>query len=255
MFYPELYQIYNEGLKGILPEELLDNIDCWLAFLPDNLQDKITVARVSIKFNLNYSISRTLLEKLSDIGILERTFAIKCPDCGFILKLSNEHNLYNDVIEIQSHKTCYKCDSDLDEIKSENIEVRYKLIKKPTNDPGKIKDSAESLLGIDSKKYDTNNLNDILEKANYDSNKLFYKPTEEEYTKLDELFRGFINAESTSEKGDTLETFVEYLMNRIKPVTATKEAETNTNQLDCLAVNNSILPNKARSLPSFILYA
>lgn len=99
------------------------------------------------------------------------------------------------------------------------------------------------MLGIDDKKYDTNSLNDILEKANYDSNKLFYNPTEKQYSKLDELLRGVLETTNSTIKGRSLETFVEYLINLIKPVKATKRAETNTNQLDCFAVNNCCLSN------------
>ena len=242
MFYQELYQLYND-MEAVISEELISNIDKWLALMPENTKDMITVGRVSSKFSIEYSIARALLEKLCDVGILKRIFEIHCPECDFILKVSDEDNLYYDILEIKSHIVCYNCDEDIEEITAENIEVRYKLIKKPTNDPRKIRKSINELFDIDESKYSKNTINKILEENKYNSNRLFYKPTEEEYAKLDELFCGFINAENTKDKGVTLEDFVEYLLNRVKPVEATKDAETNTNQLDCLAVNNSPIQN------------
>lgn len=251
MFYQELQQFYHE-LSNILTEDLINSLDEWLALLPENQQDKITVGRVANKFNIDFSIARAVLEKLSELKVLKRIFEIHCPQCGFVLKLTDEQNLYNDIIEIQSHVTCYECDEELEEITPDDIEVRYKLIKKPTNDPNKIKDTVKKIFNVDDSKYDTNNLNDILKKANYDSNKLFYDPTEEEYRKLDELLRGVFNANSKKEKGDSLEEFVETLLNLIHPITATKFARTTTNQLDTFAVNHLTVSSMLKENPSLL---
>ncbi len=243
MFYQELYQLCNDKSNSPIIE-LIKSIDSWLAMLPENQQDKITIGRISNKFKIDYNISRGLLEKLTELNILERIFAIQCPNCGFILKVSNEENLYNHIIEVKNHINCYNCEEEILDLTSKNIEIRYKLIRKPDNDPDKIKTDIYNILGLNNETYESDNLNDIIEKGNYDSNKLFYNPTEDEYKKLDILLRGVFNAKSTTEKGNTLEDFVEYLLNLIRPITATKKATTNTNQLDCFALNNCDIPNK-----------
>lgn len=242
MFYPELKQIYDDS-DGKITLELIDELDNWLAFLPENYQDKITSARLSNKFHLSYSIANGLLQKMCDIGIIERIFAIICPECEAVLKVTDEKNLYDDIVALKSHNNCYSCDYEFEDFKMENISVRYKLIKLPSNDPKDTKSKIDDIFKLDKAKFD-DNFSDLLEKANYDSNKLFYNPTEQQYRELEKLFCGVMNANSSidkrdnKEKGDTLEDFVEYLLNLIKPVNATKFARTTTNQLDSYAVNN-----------------
>lgn len=236
MFYPELYHIFKD--KSAMSQELIESIDRWFAFLPINQKDKITVGRFSKIFRLDYNISRGILEKLSEENFLKRIFAIRCENCGFVLKMSDEQNLYEDIIALKSHNDCYNCDDKIGDIKFEDVEVRYELITKPTNDPHSIKKETFELLGVKEKSNDK--IKDLLEKANYDSNKLFYNPTEGQYEELDKLFCGVLNAVTTKEKGDTLEYFSKYLLELIKPIKATPKAKTNTNQLDEFVVNNGI---------------
>ncbi|MBY6931011.1 hypothetical protein [Clostridium botulinum] len=243
MFYQELYRFCNEQSNSPIVE-LIESIDFWLATLPENQQDKITIGKIANKFNIDYNISRGLLEKLTQLKILERIFAIKCPNCGLVLKTSNEENLYADMIEVKNHINCYNCEEKILNLSSTNIEIRYKLIKKPDNDPDKIKLDIYNALDLNNEVYRNDNLKDLIDKG-YDSNKLFYKPTKKEYEKLDILLRGVFDAHSTAEKGNTLEEFVEYLLNLIKPIKATKDAKTNTNQLDCFALNNCDISNNA----------
>lgn len=236
MFYPELYHIFKEN--SVVSQELLESIDRWFAFLPINQKDKITVGRFSKIFRLDYNISRGILEKLSEENFLKRIFAIKCENCGFILKVSDEQNLYEDIIALKGHNDCYNCDGEIGDITFEDVEVRYELIMKPTNDPESVKKETFELLGIKEKSSDK--IKDLLEKANYDSNKLFYNPTEEQYEELKRLFCGVLNAEGTKEKGDTLELFAKYLLELIKPISVTTDAVTTTNQIDEFVVNNGI---------------
>lgn len=251
MFYPELKKIYDDSNNEITLE-LIEALDNWLAFLPENCQDKITASKLSNKLNLDYSISNGLLQKMCNIGILKRIFAITCPECGTILKITDEQNLYNDVVALRSHNTCYCCDCEFKDFSMEDIVVRYKLIKSPSNDPKNTKNKIYDMLRLEEEKND-DNLGEILKKANYDSNRLFYNPTEQDYQKLDELFCGVINSRkiigksNNIDKGTSLEIFVEYLLNLIKPVTATRFARTGTNQLDSYAVNKLSL-NKFNSM-------
>ncbi|MDU1232615.1 hypothetical protein ACQPUL_05590 [Clostridium butyricum] len=248
MFYQELYQYYNEQSNELI-KELIISVDKFIALLPQNQQDKITVGKVASKLKIDYNISRGILEKLTELNILVRVFGIQCPSCGFILKYSDEEHLYQDIIEVKSHNICYSCEVDIEDIAAENIEVRYKVVKKPDNDPNNIKQDILNMFDLKDKSLKRDNLNDIVKKANYDSNNLFYDPTEEQYEKLNMLFCGVFRADTSKKKGDSLEYFAEYLLNLIKPVTATKFARTPTNQLDTYAVNKATINGLTKMNP------
>lgn len=241
MFYPELYQIFNNEENRGVSIELIDAIDNWFAFLPENSKDKITIGRFAKVFNIHYDIARGILEKLSNENFLKRLFAIRCSECNQILKITDEQTLYQEVIKLKSHITCYNCDCEIYDIDMDQIEVRYKLILKPTNEPTKIKNQVFNILNISDRNNDS--IKDILEKANYDSNILFYDPTEEEFSELENLFCGFMSAKNTGEKGTSLEEFARYLIELIKPVRVTTKGKTFTNQIDGLAVNKLIGAN------------
>lgn len=238
MFYPELLQICNEN--KIISLDLVKEIDSWLAFLPTNQQNKITIRKCSNLLEIDYNIAGIILEKISELGVIKKIFSIKCPDCGFNLKLTDEDNLVDDFIELKTRGFCYSCGEDIEEqLSMDIIEVRYELVKKPSGSPDDFKDTAREVLNVEEK-IDT--LGDLIEKANYKSNKLFYKPIEDDYERLETLLYGVeesIVSEdiTTKEKGDRLEDLVLALLNLVKPFEATKKAKTDINQIDCLVRN------------------
>lgn len=237
MFYPELLKVSSDE-ENLISLELAEKMDTWLGTLPDDISSKITVSRFSKQFNLDYTLSRAILEKLCNLGVLKHSFAILCPNCNQVLKITDEKNLIND---ISNTTFCYACNDEEIVITSKNIEVRYNLVKKP-NDPEKMNNLYEKILG---EKYvsEQDSIDSLINNSDYNVNKLFYDPTKEEYKELEELFRGINkNFDNTTEKGDSLEDLALKILNLVKVFSAT-EAKTKTNQIDCFVVNKSPISN------------
>lgn len=235
MFYPELSKISKDG-TSILSEELIESIDVWLATLPSAIKDKITVSRFSAKFGLDYSLSRSILEKLYELKIFERVYAILCPECEHVLRVSNEQTLLEDMNEISF---CYACDENVS-IEAKNIEVRYKLIKEP-NDPEKMNKLRSCV--SNRKSFDPEDaINALIKENKLNTNNLFYNPTEEQYILLENLFYGVTKKSGTNmEKGNSLEELALAIMNTIKTLEATS-ARTQTNQIDCYVIKKFNMP-------------
>lgn len=239
MFYPELLRVFSE--YEFIEYTLIDEIDTWLGLLTDNQKDKITVSRFSNKFGIDYNLSRSILKRMCSYNILQELYAIKCPECNHILKITDRYNLYDVMQEVNF---CYACDEEII-ISDEDIQIRYKLVLKPNKSDkmkkfiNEISDEKETFNEVDT-------IKEMLKKET--SNKVYYCPKNEEYKELRVLFEEAMNAKSkdesgkkcTGSKGDKLEIFVEGLMNLIKPISATRKAKTSTNQLDTFCVNHVI---------------
>lgn len=235
MFYQELLKISSNGAK-ILADELIDEVDTWLATLPSSLIDKITASRLSTKFGLDYKLSRNILERLCELNVLERVYAIICPKCGHILKVVEEKYLYETIVNTSY---CYGCNEEI-LIDSKDIELRYKLIKKP-DDPEKLKRISGNMLG-ENIIAPQDRINNLLSEDNYNPNMVFYNPTESEYEKLEQLYRGMGEKfQNTTDQGNSLEDFVKYLLSLVRPFTAAG-CRTKTNQIDCAVRNMTPIP-------------
>ncbi|BDR72241.1 hypothetical protein K144316041_09490 [Clostridium tetani] len=239
MFYPELLRVFN-GYEFI-DDTLIDEIDTWLGLLTDNQKDKITVSRFSNRFGIDYNLSRSILKKMCSYNILKELYAIKCPECNHILKITDRYNLYEAMQEVNF---CYSCNNDVI-ISDEDIQIRYKLVLKP-NKSDKMKRFIEQ---ISDEKETFNELDTIKEMLKKESsNEFYYCPSSQEYEELKVMFEEAKNVKvvdskgnrCTGKKGEKLEIFVEKLMNLIKPISATRKAKTSTNQLDTFCKNHSI---------------
>ncbi|NFF11874.1 hypothetical protein FDA95_06475 [Clostridium botulinum] len=242
MFYPELLKI-SKGKENFLAQELIDEIDNWLASLPDEVSQKITVSRFANVFNIDYSLARVILERLCELEVLKHMFAILCPNCNHVLKITDEMNLIEEMMNINF---CYSCGNEEIYIESKDVEVRYKLIKKP-KDPEKMKEICEDILG---KEYtsEQDSIENLIKSSEYNVNKILYTPSEEDYKKLEQLFHGTsCKFKSTTEKGNSLEELVRAILNLVKCFNAIP-ARTPTNQIDAFVINKSpiqyILPGK-----------
>lgn len=230
MFYPELSKISsNEHLKFIT-DELIKKLDNWLACLTFEEQDKITVSQFSTTFEIDYNISRVILEKCCELNVLQRTFGIRCPNCGHIIKVTDEQNLYKDIESINS---CYCCDSEEIEIEPECILILYKLIRRPQSNP----DDIQNLFKCSSIPSEEDTILQLINNSKFNMNNLFYNPTEEEYNQLELLYRGLDKEfECTTDQGNSFEELVKYLLNRVRPFTS-ENCRTSINQIDCFVRN------------------
>ena len=72
-------------------------------------------------------------------------------------------------------------------------------------------------------------------------NKYFFHPTDDEYKKLEEMYKAVKNSSGTTKKiGDTLENLTEYLFN-LCPIFRATGIRTTTNQIDCCVRNKMYL--------------
>jgi len=152
--------------------------------------------------------------------------------CSHVLKTTDENHLVEEMYKIEF---CYNCEEEDLVIESSNVEVRYKIIKRP-DDPEKIQSLCEDILG--HKTCSSQDIIDnIINDTNYSINNLFYKPTVEQYKKLDELYCGLsCSHNNKTNQGKSLEELVKYLLNLVKPFEA-NGVWTEINQIDCIVRN------------------
>lgn len=240
MFYPELLTIVND----LFSLELIEELDTWLATLPKSHKDKITASKVSIKFDLDFNISVALLDECCAIGLLKKKFAIICPNCELVLKVTDENNIYDDLSNIDY---CYNCEETSLGFTYENILILYSLVKKPTNNPDKIKSLIKKKTGINKNQSVHDTLKDLMVKSDYTANFIFYNPTKEELNKLKQLLDNVtITYKNTTEKGNALENLAEYILSLVKVFSVSRSVRTPTNQLDVvirnkLVINSSVI--------------
>lgn len=235
MFYPELSSIENYKMFSAV----IDELDTWLATLPSSEQDKITTSRFSIKFNIDYELAEMLLEKCCELGILVKQFALTCPECEHVLKISSEDKLYEDLVSITD---CYACDASDIVIDPNSIYVLYKLIRKPTNSPDKLKTLFDEKLNNKERTKSESSYAKQLEKNFANPNKVFYSLDDMKQKKLVELLLELKQKhKNTKAHGDVLEDLAVELLNTVKCFNATKGIRTPTNQIDCTVRNCTAL--------------
>ncbi|MDR7856348.1 hypothetical protein [Tissierella sp.] len=238
MFYPELSKIVND----LFSTELIEELDVWFASLPRNHKDKITASKISIKFDIDFNISIILLEECCGVGILKKNYAITCPICEHVLKISSDDKLYEDISNIAF---CYNCDESKLGFTSDNILILYSLIKNPTNNPDKVKLLTKKYIE-ESKKHkgiNTSTLTDYLSKSDCNPNSIFYNPNEKETEELATLLSNLTGTfDNTTDKGNALEDLAEFLLNIVKPFKVSRIIRTPTNQLDVVIRNQLPLP-------------
>lgn len=238
MFYQELQNFCNE-YKELINMNLIKKIDKWIAFLDEDERKNINPYKMSKELKIKVEIIQEILEKLSKEGFLRKKILIRCEYCGHVLVECYENEFYDKSIELREQIKCYNCDNEIRDLKKENIELRYEVIGKLSNNPEKIKQDMQKILRTTEEDL----IQNTLDKANYDYNKLFFNPTEEEMKELSRLFCGITSANSNDSKGKAFEKFTVYLFNLIKCVNATGKCTTDTNQIDVYAKNMSPFKN------------
>jgi len=248
MFYPELLQIRNYKMFA----NIIDEIDTYFAFLPLRQKDKISASTVSVQLGIDYSIVESLLEACCGLGILYKQFAIRCPECGGTLKITDSDNLVSDISSI---KDCYMCDEENITVTKEDIYILYKLVKGPSNSPDKIKKHADELFDNNGPLSSGTTIKKQIEDNIINPNDLFYRPKPNEKKKLKELFAGLkSNFKNTTDQGNSLNDLAIYLLNLVKCFTASKVIHTPTNQFDCTVANKLCLrPSILEDIGSFFI--
>lgn len=179
MFFYELSELSKSGFS----EELIKQIDSWLAFLPTFEKESITASRVSSKLGLDFTICETLLIKLKELGLLEENYIIICPECEREIEIISKEELVDKLNEVNY---CNKCDEEI-ELSTDDIYRSYKLIKAPTASEEELR-SYTKLLFDTKESLATITVDDSLEKLIMDEKKdihdFFISPLKRKKKKL-----------------------------------------------------------------------
>lgn len=217
-------------LKEIINKEELERVEQYVDSF--NLNTKITVSKFATSTEISLDLSSKVLTLLSDMGILTLNFAVRCPQCGLLIKIME------DFTDIDTEILCYSCEQE-SEISSDNIEVIYTVEKIPFPLGQQSKKIMQSILAV-LKEEDS--LTAYLEKNHYNLNEICYKPSEDELICLKEQYEKVFSSQTTKDKGDTLEQLVLNLFNLCKQFEATNGLKPRPNQIDCYVRNKICSP-------------
>jgi len=81
----------------------------------------VTASRVSIWWELEYSLAEEVLNALVDVGILQKYQVVRCPKCSLLLKKVEYTKDYKEELY------CYGCDTDI-EVDISDVDVIYSLV-------------------------------------------------------------------------------------------------------------------------------
>ena len=106
MFFPKLM-----NLSGSFSIEQLSTFDRYMAALSPAAQDLITAEKLCCATGVEYLECKHFLDKATDIDLLQKRYALRCPDCDTILKQAT--SVYG-VLHAQEEFYCHFCDRIID---------------------------------------------------------------------------------------------------------------------------------------------
>lgn len=215
----------------------IQQLDAYFASLSRTAKSSISAGRLSAAIQIDSTLALKVLSKEVEEGFLKRSYAIRCPSCGTIIKRIDTPN------QIPSDPcNCYACDDEV-EITADDVEVLYEL---PT-DISPFPEGQHEKMQVEEKKTERvaqlDRLAYNVENGIININEAIYHPTGEQYVKMNELFDSLsIRASNTTEAGKTLENLIIFLFNVCNPNICARDIRTDTNQIDCFCVNKSYIP-------------
>lgn len=223
MYYQTLLTLEKKYNK-----KLIEEYDLWLYSLPQRVSDRISVAKASNELKIEFVIAKSILEDSVGLGILERRYAIKCPECDHVIEIVSMEELYD---RIENINNCDACETENITITDEDIQVLYKKSENEID----IEDNYKVKKNINYS--NTDSLKTFFEDNILNPNDFFYNPTEEQKKDMIELFNKIGQKEkNTTALGNQLRNFTEYVL-RIVKVFEAANIRTQTNEIDCLVKN------------------
>lgn len=227
-----LYKQFSTITNG-LDIDFVEEFDFWLATLPRNKEDNITVSSVASRFGVPFSLAKYILEFSCDEKIMDKHYLIKCSDedCEMALESIEISQLPKFLSEPVVF--CNNCFEDRT-ITPDNIFIVYRRITKPDIPEEEL--NLEILKRLSIKGSPENfNAADSLSKNKKMLYESYYSPDESAYKKLESMFFDLDRKDfgSTTEKGASFEALALYLFRLIDGVKGTNKIKTFTNQFDC----------------------
>lgn len=231
MFYKQFLQLIDA-----VDIQFLNEFDFWLATLPDNQAQNISVSSVAARFEVGYSLAEIVIAYAYNNKILEKKYMILCSnqECEMPYQVVTGDEL----VPVLGKKIyCHECQEEF-YVTPQNVVIVYKRIKKPNIPEADLK--KEILKRLDfgekfsSEKGNFNRADSLMDNIE-DLYSLYYNPSESAYNKF-ELLKDKIDwdyGKSTTAKGKALEVLVLEIFNQIKGVKGTNDVKTKTNQFDC----------------------
>ncbi len=227
------YQVLS-NLDKQYNTNLIEKYDKWFFNLSKSEEEKITINKLANALAVEFDLAKELLEESVKINILERRYAIKCPECDHIISIVTIDELYDTINSINS---CDACETENLEIDDTDIQIIY---KKKIKDVFLCEEQTEYIIkkiSNEIKKKQDDTLKSYLDNKLINPNDIFYNPTEEERRRLKELFMLIgKKSKNTTEKGEQLRVFTEYLLRLVK-IFESANLKTRTNELDCVVKN------------------
>lgn len=223
-------------LEGILEKDKIRLLEQYFAGLDRNTSDKITTIKIMQALDIDSKTAKKVLMTCKKNGILSISYAIRCPECGFIIKILDDMPL-----DLKEFEYCYACEEDIT-LELSDIELIFSLVRSPSCfAKGQC---LENVIEIGNKKENRsvapeNTLKSFLDDGQFSMNSLLYAPKPQEFEKMEELYEKVKKASSKNEKGSTLECLIKYIMSLVCVFKA-GDFRTKTNQFDCFVRNTSV---------------
>lgn len=203
-----------------LPLEEAALLENYLLKLSPSALQCITVSKATAAMAIPKEKTLRLLNLCCDLDILRIEFAIRCPECGLLLKRVGT------VDEIEEICCCYGCSTEFD-VTAENIEVIFCVNESSFFQIGQL----ENPQTLPSRVVQFDSLAELV-RNDYNFNKLFFHPTEEQYQEWEMLYDNLTTPKPTTKaKGDALEQLFLSLLNATNGLRAVA-IKTKTNQID-----------------------
>lgn len=224
-----MYCSHLSVLQGMLNQDKIEKLEEYFAELIGSASNNITVSKVAKAIQVSPSIASQILTKCMKEGLLNVSYAIRCPECNMLIKrVESISDIPEDVFE------CYSCNKEI-EITAQDVEVIYGLVNDRVfigGQQGENKPQARAVVQEDS-------LKSILLAGGV--NEYLFKLEDEQYQYLAKMYERVKNHIGTTKSiGDTLEKLTEELFNMC-PVFHAAGIRTSTNQIDCCVRNKMFM--------------
>ncbi len=212
-------------LQELLNEDKIKKLNNYFSGLIGSACNNITVSKVAKAIEVSPSMASQVLTKCMKEGILNVSYAIRCPECNMLIKrVETPADIPEGIFE------CYGCNEEI-EVTPQDIEVIYSLV--------------DSRVFIEGQQ--VNNMSSARTVVREDSmesvflaggvNEYLFHLTDEQYQHLSNMYARVKSRKGTTKNvGDTLERLTEELFNMC-PIFKAAGIRTTTNQIDCCVRN------------------